>query len=92
MNKDNFQLNLDKNKNGVLDLDEIRAWMVPDYDKYKMEAASLMEQTDLNRDNELQLEELIDSYDKFYNLLPPKFYETLNERPVKSRHVKHDEF
>jgi len=92
VNKENFELNLDKNKNGILDLDEIKDWVKPDYDKYKLEAANLLEQTDYNRDNELQLEELIEGFDRFYNLLPPKFYESLNERNGRSESIKHDEF
>lgn len=68
--------------------------MIPDYEKYKLEASHLMEQTDLNRDNELQLEELIEGFDKFYNLLPPKFYSTLDSRnnPDQQKTPEHDEF
>ena len=52
----------------------------------------MLEQTDLNRDNELQLEELVDGYDKFYNLLPPKFYTTLEHGNEQRPPAKHDEF
>ena len=65
---------------------------MPDFEKYKMEAGHLLEQTDLNRDNELQLEELVDGYDKLYNLLPPKFYTTLEHGNEQRPPEKHDEF
>lgn len=85
---------MDKNKNGILDLDELKTWLIPDFDKYRMEAAQLMEMVDLDKDNELQLEELINGFDKFYNLLPPKFWAKMNARTegVSSSRPTHDEF
>ena len=90
-------MHLDKNKNGILDNDEIKNWMLPDdFEKYKLEASILMDQVDLNRDNELQLEELLNDeiIDKFYNLLSPKFYANLEHKADQSRASMkpHDEF
>ena len=53
----------DKNKDGKLDRDEIRAWVLPNNQALAMEeAVHLIHETDSNRDGQLSMDEILDKY------------------------------
>lgn len=60
-----FNSKLDKNKNGVLDRDEIRAWVLPDREDSVKESKHLISSADDNEDRKLSVEEILDHYSLF---------------------------
>jgi len=64
--KRNFLENLDFNKDGLLDRNEVKAWILPvQYDFAKAEAEYLVEVTDKNEDKLLTKHEILDNYKVF---------------------------
>ena len=64
--KDNFSNNLDHNKDGVLNRDEVRAWLIPvQYDYARGEAEFLVTVSDDNSDGSLSKEEILNHYTYF---------------------------
>jgi len=82
--RDNFQNNLDKNKDGKMDHGEIKEWLIPaDYDHTTSEANHLLTEADVNKDSLLSKQEVLDKYDVFVGSQATDFGEALN---------RHDEF
>lgn len=90
--QENFGRFLDKNKDGVLDGDEIKNWLVPPKNvKFETEAKRLMDIGDSNDDHKLSLAELMDNYEQFVTLLPAEYWQSLDDlensdTPVESNH------
>lgn len=64
--KDRFEHDYDKNKDGKLDKDEMRGWLVPDIKQNaKDETNHLFENADKNKDNLLSIDEIVDQHDLF---------------------------
>ncbi|KAI1888173.1 hypothetical protein AGOR_G00182300 [Albula goreensis] len=74
----------DKNKDGKMDKDETRDWILPsDYDHAEAEAKHLVYESDADKDGQLTKEEIINKYDLFVGSQATDFGEAL---------VRHDEF
>ncbi|TWW76394.1 Calumenin-B Precursor [Takifugu flavidus] len=74
----------DKNKDGKMDKDETRDWILPnDYDHAEAEAKHLVYESDTDKDNRLTKEEIVDKYDLFVGSQVTNFGEALSQ---------HDEF
>jgi Ca2+-binding EF-hand superfamily protein len=64
--EEEFRLELDKNKDGILDHDEIVEWLVPDdFNHIVEETDHLFEEGDNNKDGFLSAEEMVDNYELF---------------------------
>ena len=82
--REQFKEYRDKNKDGFLDKDEIRFWILPpDYDHSQAEAKHLISESDENKDGSLTKEEVLNNYDLFVGSQATDFGEAL---------VNHDEF
>ncbi|XP_007909078.1 calumenin isoform X2 [Callorhinchus milii] len=74
----------DKNKDGKMDKEETKDWILPaDYDHAEAEARHLVYESDENKDGKLSKEEIISKYDLFVGSQATDFGEAL---------VRHDEF
>lgn len=74
----------DADKDGFLDKEEVRAWIVPkDYDHAEAEGKHLLFEADENEDEKLTKEEVLDKYDLFVGSQATDFGEAL---------ARHDEF
>ncbi|RMZ96518.1 Calumenin [Brachionus plicatilis] len=63
---ENFKLFRDKNKDNVLDREEVNDWILPsDYDHSLNEAKHLIYEADENKDGKLSKKEILDSYNLF---------------------------
>ncbi|KAF7627234.1 hypothetical protein Mgra_00009466 [Meloidogyne graminicola] len=61
-----FQNEYDKNKDGILEGEELRAWLVPDlWQTAKHEANHLIESADSNKDGKLSIDEVVNAYKLF---------------------------
>ncbi|CAG0879967.1 unnamed protein product [Darwinula stevensoni] len=75
----------DKNKDGFLDFEEVKQWIIPpDYDHAEAEAGHLIYETDEDKDRKLTKEEILEHYDIFVGSQATDFGEYL----VRA----HDEF
>lgn len=78
--QENFGRFLDKNKDGVLDRDEIRNWLVPSKNaKFESEAKRLLDIGDSNDDHKISIAELIEHYDQYLSLLPAEYWSNLSD-------------
>lgn len=66
---------MDKNKDGSLDKEELKHWLSPSTDRHLEEAERLVVSADADRDQHLTVEEMVESYNNFFSLIPPKFWE-----------------
>uniref|UniRef100_A0A3P8UT21 Reticulocalbin-3 n=1 Tax=Cynoglossus semilaevis TaxID=244447 RepID=A0A3P8UT21_CYNSE len=74
----------DKNKDGKMDKEETRDWILPDdYDHAEAEAKHLVYESDTDKDGRLTKAEIIDKYDLFVGSQATDFGEAL---------TRHDEF
>ncbi|XP_036373722.1 calumenin [Megalops cyprinoides] len=74
----------DKNKDGKMDKEETRDWILPsDYDHAEAEARHLVYESDSDKDGQLTKEEILNKYDLFVGSQATDFGEAL---------VRHDEF
>ncbi|XP_033751878.1 calumenin-like isoform X1 [Pecten maximus] len=79
-----FESHRDHNKDGKLDKDEVREWIMPeDFDHSGAEATHLMNSADENRDGDLSKDEILEHYDLFVGSQATDFGEAL---------TRHDEF
>ncbi|KAI9562580.1 hypothetical protein GHT06_010034 [Daphnia sinensis] len=82
--REQFQNYRDKNKDGHLDPDEVKQWIIPpDFDHSEAEAKHLIQESDADADGQLTKEEIINKYDVFVGSQATDFGEALN---------RHDEF
>ncbi|ELU08024.1 hypothetical protein CAPTEDRAFT_149313 [Capitella teleta] len=82
--RDQFATFRDKNKDGVMDREEVQDWILPaDYDHSEAEAKHLIFESDADRDGVLTREEVLEKYDTFVGSQATDFGEALE---------RHDEF
>jgi len=66
MEFDTFRTERDTNKDGKMDEDEVKNWLMPvEFDHIEAEADHLIMEADKNKDNELSLDEVLADYDLF---------------------------
>lgn len=76
---------LDKNKDGSLNRDEFKDWILPPYDKHEAEAWRLISLTDIDRDTKITKQDILNNFQFFVGLQPPEFWMDENQK-------RHDEF
>lgn len=82
--REQFKNYRDTNKDGYLDKDEVKEWIVPtNYDHAEAETKHLIYEADTNKDGVLSKEEILDNYDVFVGSQATDFGEAL---------TRHDEF
>jgi len=82
--REQFGVSRDLNKDGKLDQNEVKNWIIPeDYDHTIAEAKHLIRESDENGDGHLSKEEILDKYDVFVGSQATDFGEAL---------TNHDEF
>ncbi|XP_062592134.1 calumenin-B-like isoform X1 [Saccostrea cucullata] len=82
--KDQFVNHRDKNMDGKLDAEEVKAWVIPeDYDHSSAEALHLVNACDDDKDGKLSKDEILEHYDLFVGSQATDFGEAL---------TRHDEF
>ncbi|XP_018018716.1 calumenin-B-like [Hyalella azteca] len=82
--REQFAQYRDKNKDGAMDKDEVRDWIIPpDYDHANAESKHLIGEADSDADGQLTKQEILDKYDVFVGSQVTDFGEALN---------RHDEF
>ncbi|XP_016061612.1 PREDICTED: reticulocalbin-1 [Miniopterus natalensis] len=70
----------DLNKDGKLDKDEIRHWILPqDYDHAQAEARHLVYESDVNRDEKLTKEEILENWNMFVGSQATNYGEDLTK-------------
>lgn len=79
-----FEEHRDTNKDGHMDLQEVRDWIIPaDFDHSEAEAKHLIFEADADQDLKLTKDEILDKYDLFVGSQATDFGEAL---------TRHDEF
>lgn len=74
----------DKNNDGYMDFEEVRAWIMPeDFDHSEAESKHLINEADANADGKLSKDEILDKYDLFVGSQATSYGEALTQ---------HDEF
>lgn len=74
----------DTNKDGIMDMDEVKTWIVPpDFDHAEAEARHLVFEADTDADEKLTKAEILAKYDLFVGSQATDFGEAL---------ARHDEF
>ncbi|CAD5112910.1 DgyrCDS2117 [Dimorphilus gyrociliatus] len=82
--RDQFINYRDKNKDGFMDRDEVKDWIIPeDYDHSDSEAKHLIQEADISKDGKLTKDEVLEKYDLFVGSQATDFGEALG---------RHDEF
>eukprot|EP00095_Tigriopus_kingsejongensis_P010610 maker-scaffold795_size96016-snap-gene-0.17 protein:Tk10610 transcript:maker-scaffold795_size96016-snap-gene-0.17-mRNA-1 annotation:"calumenin precursor" len=82
--REQFEQFRDTNKDGFMDLEEVKAWIIPaDFDHSEAEAKHLIYESDANHDGKLTKSEIIEKYDLFVGSQATDFGEAL---------TRHDEF
>lgn len=93
--QENFGRFLDKNKDGVLDGDEIRNWLIPlKSKKFDLEAKRLFDIGDRNEDHKLSNVEILENYEQYISLLPPEYWQQQQEQQLSEEDkitTNHDE-
>jgi len=69
---------LDKNKDGTLNNEELKEWIVPSYDRHDAESWRLISLGDENSDEKLSKDELTKHQDFYLTLIPPEFWNKFN--------------
>ncbi|XP_059079403.1 calumenin-B-like [Tigriopus californicus] len=82
--REQFEQFRDADKDGFMDLEEVKAWIIPaDFDHSEAEAKHLIYESDGDQDGKLTKAEIIDKYDLFVGSQATDFGEAL---------TRHDEF
>ncbi|XP_054168188.1 calumenin-like [Oppia nitens] len=89
--QNHFITYLDKNKDSVLNKDELKEWLVPSYDKHEAESWRLIQEGDHNQDEKLSLDELLESQDRYLSLIPPEFWHQYNDDHSTTTPSTHEE-
>ncbi|XP_023230558.1 calumenin-like [Centruroides sculpturatus] len=76
---------LDKNKDGSLNKDEFKDWILPPYDRHEAEAWRLISLADQDRDTKITKQDILNNFQFFMALQPPEFWMDDNQK-------RHDEF
>ena len=64
--RDQFSKFRDRDGDGTMDLEEVKAWIIPpDYDHSEAEAKHLVFEADIDHDNRLTKDEILEKYDIF---------------------------
>lgn len=72
---ENFGRYLDKDKDGVLDGDEIKNWLVPSKTKkYEVQAKRYLDIGDANEDKKLSYSEILQNYEQYVTILPAEYW------------------
>lgn len=83
---------MDKDKNGGLDREELSNWLTPSLDRHLDEAERLVSSADADKDQQLSVEEMIDNFNNFFTLIPPKFWAKFySDNQLYGSDQKHDE-
>lgn len=77
---------LDKNKDGTLNTEEMKEWVLPSYERSEGEAWRLLSIADHDRDNKVSREDILNNFEFFMVLQPPEYW---TKEPIGT---KHDEF
>lgn len=78
--QENFGRFLDKNKDGVLDGEEIKNWLVPAKSiKHETEAKRLLDIGDANDDHKISMAELLEHYEHYLSLLPAEYWSSADD-------------
>lgn len=78
--QENFGRFLDKNKDGVLESDEIKDWLVPPKSKkFEIEAKRLLDIGDANDDHKLSIAEILENFDQYISLLPAEYWSSTSQ-------------
>lgn len=90
--QENFGRFLDRNKDGVLDGDEIKDWLVPSKQKkFELEAKRLFDIGDTNEDHKLTSMEMTEQYEQFISLIPAEYWQSPEDSILESATQHHDE-
>lgn len=82
--REQFSMYRDKNGDGFLDFDEVKAWIIPaDFDHAEAESRHLIFEVDTDADQKLTKDEILDKYNIFVGSKATDFGEAL---------TRHDEF
>ncbi|KAF7646671.1 hypothetical protein LDENG_00184050 [Lucifuga dentata] len=82
--REQFSEYRDKNKDGKMDKEETKDWVIPDdYNHAEAEARHLMHESDANKDGKLTKQEILNKYDLFVGSQATNYGDAL---------LKHDEF
>jgi Ca2+-binding EF-hand superfamily protein len=82
--REQFQTYRDTNSDGYMDLEEVKAWIIPpDFDHSEAETKHLISESDADEDGKLSKDEILDKYDLFVGSQATDFGEAL---------TRHDEF
>jgi len=82
--REQFTKYRDSNGDGFMDLEEVKAWIIPpDFDHSEAEAKHLVFESDSDHDSKLTKEEILEKYDLFVGSQATDFGEAL---------TRHDEF
>lgn len=66
LEKDRFESEYDKNKDGQLNREEMRAWLIPDIQQTaKEEVDHLITEADHDKDEKLSIQEIVEEYQLF---------------------------
>lgn len=85
IDKDRFHNDLDKNKNHLLEKEEIMSWIIPDQNEIATdEAEHLINACDDNKDGKLTIDEIVNNYDVFLE-------SEITEYGDKLKETHHDE-
>jgi len=83
--QENFGRFLDKNKDGLLEQNEIKDWLVPAKSaKFAAEAKRLLDIGDQNEDHKISNAELMEHYEQFLNLLPASYWKSPSDLEADS--------
>lgn len=83
--KDRFEKEYDKNKDGLLDEEEIKKWLIPDLkETAKTEADHLMDKADMDKNLELTYSEIVGAHQTFVGSEATNYGEILKE-------IRHEE-
>lgn len=90
VHENHFKEYLDKNRDGQLNREELKEWLIPSYNKHDAEAYRLLTIADEDKDGELSKSEITSQFHHFYSLLPPSFWNQFPSDPMASDST-HDE-
>lgn len=85
-----FTTYLDKNKDGSLDRQEMKDWVIPNFDREEGEAWRFISFADQDRDTRLTRTDILQNSEHFLGLLPGEFWAE-NAAKHDGSDLKHNE-